>query len=280
MPELPEVEVVREGLVGLVTGKQIRTVQVLDPRSLKRHEGDTESFIAGLTGRHCGKPRRRGKYLWIPLDNQDALLAHLGMSGQFRSDSAGSPLQKHARIVITLDDGNQLRFIDQRLFGSLAICRDGAELPTPIRHIALDPFDPDYRLERTASALQARRTTIKRALLDQSLVSGIGNIYADEALWLARTHYDYPTQLLTTRRARSVLRSAKHVMTQALAAGGTSFDALYVNVSGRSGYFSRQLAVYGRQDEPCLRCATPITREHFMNRSSYLCPHCQAVPQH
>ena len=279
MPELPEVEVVREGLAQFVEGRRIDAVRVLDARALKRHDGGPDDFVGSLVGRRCDEPRRRGKYLWIPLDGRDALIAHLGMSGQFRVDAPGAPLPRHARVVITMDDGTQLRFVDQRLFGSLAYCPGGAGLPEPIRHIALDPFDPHFRVEAVAGRLQAKHTTVKRALLDQTLVSGIGNIYADEALWLAHTNYEHPTSLLSPRRARAVLRRAADVMRRALAAGGTSFDALYVNVHGDSGYFARGLAVYGRDGQPCPRCGTAIVRQRFMNRSSYLCPRCQRLPR-
>ncbi|MDN5962873.1 MAG: DNA-formamidopyrimidine glycosylase, partial [Propionibacterium sp.] len=156
MPELPEVEVVREGLAQFVEGRRIDAVRVLDARALKRHDGGPDDFVGSLVGRRCDEPRRRGKYLWIPLDGRDALIAHLGMSGQFRVDAPGAPLPQHARVVITMDDGTQLRFVDQRLFGSLAYCPGGAGLPEPIRHIALDPFDPHFRVEAVAGRLQAK----------------------------------------------------------------------------------------------------------------------------
>lgn len=284
MPELPEVEVVRAGLARFVGGRRIVTARVLDPRTLRRGPLSAEAFTEALVDRLCGTPRRRGKYLWIPLDGTDALLAHLGMSGQFRIDDhritdRGAQPHRHARVVLGLDDGHQLAFIDQRLFGSLTICPGGAELPQPISHIAPDPFDPDYRLNDVAAHMRARHTTVKRSLLDQSMVSGIGNIYADEALWRARIHGDHPTELMSTRRARAVLRSAGEVMAEALHAGGTSFDSLYVHVNGDSGYFSRALSVYGREGEPCRRCGRSIVRESFMNRSSYFCPRCQRLPR-
>ncbi|MFT8396039.1 bifunctional DNA-formamidopyrimidine glycosylase/DNA-(apurinic or apyrimidinic site) lyase [Propionibacterium sp.] len=275
MPELPEVETIRAGLDTLVTGRSVLAVKVLDARAVRRHPAGPADFASRLVGQRLRAPRRRGKYLWIPTESGDAILAHLGMSGQFRFDTPEAPLHVHARVLLDLDDGFQLRFIDQRLFGGLSISPGGAELPGEIAHIGLDPFDAGFDLPSVAATMRTRRSTVKRSLLDQTLVSGIGNIYADEALWLARTHYDYSTQVLSTRRARSVLRAAQSVMRAALAQGGTSFDALYVHVNGASGYFSRELNVYGRAGKPCPRCGTKIVREAFMNRSSYRCPRCQ-----
>ena len=278
MPELPEVEVVRAGLEPHLTGRRITQVTVLDERAVRRHEAGAADFVQRLTGLELDRPARRGKYLWFPTTSGDAILAHLGMSGQFRVGSPGDPPVRNTRVLLDLDDGTQVRFVDQRLFGGLSFSPGGARLPAEISHIALDPFDEHFDVPAVARAMQARRSTLKRALLDQTLVSGIGNIYADEALWRARCHYDFPTRALSTRRARAVLRAAQQVMTEALAAGGTSFDELYVQVNGNGGYFDRALAVYGRAGQPCPRCGTPIVRERFMNRSSYLCPRCQRLP--
>jgi formamidopyrimidine-DNA glycosylase len=288
VPELPEVETVRRGLAAIVTGARIERVQVLHPRPVRRHLAGPDDFAATLTGRTFTEPARRGKYLWLPFADGDALLAHLGMSGQFRLDSPSAPLAPNTRVLFDLDpgghlgrdagSGTQLRFVDQRMFGGLSLARGGAELPAEVAHIARDPFDPQFDLTGTVRRLRARRTGIKRALLDQQLVSGIGNIYADEALWLARTHYARGTWSLSAAKAREVLLAANAVMTKALAAGGTSFDALYVDVNGSSGYFDRALAVYGQEGRPCPRCGALVRREPFMNRSSYRCPHCQRAP--
>jgi len=279
MPELPEVEVVRAGLEPYLTGRRITRVRVLDERAVRRHAAGAADFTQRLTGLDLTRPARRGKYLWFPTTGGDAIVAHLGMSGQFRVGSPDDPPVRHTRILLDLDDGTQVRFVDQRLFGGLSFSPGGAELPDEIAHIALDPFDERFDVPGVARAMRARRSTLKRALLDQTLVSGIGNIYADEALWRARSHYDLPTPALSTRRARAVLRAAQQVMCEALDCGGTSFDELYVQVNGDSGYFDRALAVYGRAGEPCPRCGTPIVRERFMNRSSYLCPRCQRPPR-
>lgn len=279
MPELPEVETVRRGLADQIAGRRIEQVDVLHPRPVRYHEAGPEAFAAELAGKQFAEPKRRGKYLWLPFEDGDALLVHLGMSGQFRIDVPDAPLLRNTRTLFDLDDGRQLRFVDQRMFGGLQLSPGGAQLPPQIAHIALDPFDAAFDLEAVARRMQAKRSTIKRALLDQRLVSGIGNIYADEALWEARTHYDHPTDQLSTKRARAVLRAAQDVMSRSLAQGGTSFDALYVNVNGESGYFSRSLNAYGQAGRPCARCGTHMVREQFMNRSSTRCPKCQRLPR-
>ena len=275
VPELPEVETVRAGLADIVTGRRIDAVTVLHPRPVRRHPGGPDDFAATLTGRTFAEPRRRGKYLWLPFTDGDALLAHLGMSGQFRLDAPEAPLLPNTRVLFDLDDAGQLRFIDQRMFGGLSLSPGGAELPAELAHIGRDPFDPDFDPAAAARRIRAKRSAIKRVLLDQTVVSGIGNIYADEALWRARLHYDRPADTLTAARARELLGHVHDVMDEALGQGGTSFDSLYVNVNGSSGYFERSLAAYGREGLPCLRCGRPMVREPFMNRSSFRCPWCQ-----
>jgi formamidopyrimidine-DNA glycosylase len=289
VPELPEVEVVRRGLAEHVLDRKITTVQVGHPRSVRRHvEGDLD-FAARLVGRTITGARRRGKYLWLDLDaadeGGDALLTHLGMSGQMLVADHDRPPHKHLRIRFTFaDDGPELWFVDQRTFGGMSVhplvpATGGGLLPAPVAHIARDPMDPAFDLDAAVAGVRRRHTEVKRALLDQTVVSGIGNIYADEALWRAKLHGVRPTDALTRKQAREVLTAASDVMDAALDAGGTSFDALYVNVNGASGYFDRSLAVYGQGDKPCRRCGTPIRREPFMNRSSYSCPRCQPRPR-
>ncbi len=280
MPELPEVEVVRVGLERHVVGSTITHVDVLHPRPVRRDPRGADGFAAALTGRRVEAARRRGKYFWLALENGDALLGHLGMSGQMLVQPTGRPDEKHLRVRFALDAAaRELRFVDQRMFGGLLVSTGGAELPTEIAHIARDPLDPDF--DDAAFVARARRRTsgIKRQLLDQTLISGVGNIYADEALWRAGVHGDRPGDRLTRSQVTEVLGHARAVMASALRAGGTSFDALYVNVNGESGYFDRSLHAYGREGEPCERCGAPIRRIAFMNRSSYFCPVCQPVPR-
>jgi formamidopyrimidine-DNA glycosylase len=291
MPELPEVEIVRRGLERWVTGRRITDVTVGHPRAVRRHLPGADDFESRLRGRTFGVPARRGKYLWLPLhddraDSSEALLAHLGMSGQLLVTRPDAPAEVHLRVRFSFSDirgqdALELRFVDQRTFGGLAIAavdgRDG--VPLPVAHIARDPLDPAFDDDLFAAALRRRRSGLKRALLDQSLISGVGNIYADEALWRARLHYDRPTATMRRAQVVAVLAAARAVMTEALDHGGTSFDALYVNVDGDGGYFERSLDAYGRAGEPCRRCGTPIVREPFMNRSSYRCPRCQPRPR-
>jgi formamidopyrimidine-DNA glycosylase len=280
MPELPEVETVRLGLANALPGRTIASVEVLHPRPVRRHVGGPDDFVTTLVGRTFTTPRRRGKYLWLPFDDGDALMAHLGMSGQFRIDQPGQPLPPQCRVVIGFTDGfGQLRFADQRMFGGLWLSPGGAELPSEVTHIGLDLLDPELKFTALVADIRRRRSGIKRVLLNQAVVSGVGNIYADEALWRARLHYDTAADQLSARAVRGLLEHAREVMVEALAVGGTSFDSLYVNVNGSSGYFSRSLDAYGRQDQPCRRCGRPIVREAFMNRSSYRCPSCQRRPR-
>ncbi|MGW6686159.1 bifunctional DNA-formamidopyrimidine glycosylase/DNA-(apurinic or apyrimidinic site) lyase [Streptomyces sp. NPDC054961] len=282
MPELPEVEVVRRGLERWVAGRTVDAVEVLHPRAVRRHAGGGADFAARLAGETFAVPRRRGKYLWLPLAERDlSVLGHLGMSGQLLVQPEDAPDEKHLRIRMRFRDGagTELRFVDQRTFGGLSLHETVADseegLPEVIAHIARDPLDPLFDETAYHLALRAKRTTVKRALLDQSLISGVGNIYADEALWRARLHYERPTATLTRPRSVELLGHVRDVMNAALAVGGTSFDSLYVNVNGESGYFDRSLDAYGREDEPCRRCGTPMRRRPWMNRSSYFCPRCQ-----
>jgi formamidopyrimidine-DNA glycosylase len=312
VPELPEVEVVRRGLETWVTGRTIESVVVLNPRAIRRHVAGPDDFRARLAGRRVAAARRRGKYLWLPLAGPDSdqadpagpagparpadpadpadpagadqadevLLAHLGMSGQMLVDDAGQTPDRHLRVRFSFADGGpDLCFVDQRTFGHLLVTGSIDGMPTPIAHIAPDPLDDAFDGEQFFRTLRRRHTGIKRALLDQSLISGVGNIYADEALWQARLHWARPTETLTRAQVQAILDGVRAVMASALAAGGTSFDSLYVNVNGESGYFERSLEVYGREDKPCDRCGTPIRRDAFMNRSSYSCPRCQPRPR-
>ncbi|MFL6024995.1 MAG: bifunctional DNA-formamidopyrimidine glycosylase/DNA-(apurinic or apyrimidinic site) lyase [Marmoricola sp.] len=283
MPELPEVEVVRRGLERHVLDLEIRAVEVLHPRPVRRHPGGPADFSAALTGRRFSAARRRGKYLWLPLDEVeggggDALLAHLGMSGQMLVQPAGAPDERNLRVRFSLGE-LELRFVDQRMFGGLSLSPGGAELPEELAHISRDPLDEEFDDAGFVRRVRRSASGIKRILLNQTVISGVGNIYADEALWLARVHGDRRGDRLRVRDVENVLDGARTVMTAALRQGGTSFDALYVNVNGESGYFDRSLEVYGQEGEPCSRCGTPVRRASFMNRSSYFCPRCQPVPR-
>lgn len=306
MPELPEVEVVRAGLEPAVTGAVIAGVEIVDDRSLRRHDEATGSFTDLLVGRTILGAARRGKFLWLPLDSGRALVIHLGMSGQVLLRVPGDADDRHLRIRLTVDRTHTdapgpgelwLSFVDQRVFGSMAVDTAQATLdgfaagysgrgqgdwtrllPSQVTHIARDPIDPAFSDETFLLGLRRRKTGIKRALLDQTLISGIGNIYADEALFAARLHYEQPTASLDAAQGESLLAAIRSILRRALFEGGTSFDAQYVNVNGQSGYFAHSLEVYGRQGDPCSRCGAILVRRSFMNRGSHFCPACQIAP--
>jgi formamidopyrimidine-DNA glycosylase len=292
VPELPEVETVRVGLQRWVAGRTIAGVEVRHPRAVRRHVGGGADLAARLTGLTVESAARRGKYVWLPLaaagsSAGECLIAHLGMSGQFLVRPTDAEDEKHLHVRFSFaDDGPELRFVDQRTFGGVLLDRlvaapDRPEqsLPAEILHIARDPIDPYFDDAVFTTRLRRRDTELKRALLDQSLISGVGNIYADEALWRAKLHGARRTAALTRPLVAALLQEVREVLDEALGAGGTSFDALYVNVNGESGYFDRSLAVYGREGLPCRRCGTAIRRISFMNRSSFFCPRCQRPPR-
>ncbi|MWB97695.1 bifunctional DNA-formamidopyrimidine glycosylase/DNA-(apurinic or apyrimidinic site) lyase [Agromyces seonyuensis] len=307
MPELPEVEVVRAGLAPAVTGARISGVEVVDERSLRRHDRAAGDFEGLLTGRTIEAAVRRGKFLWLPVGDGLALVGHLGMSGQLLLREAGAPADRHLRIRLGIEHPEHgelaVHFVDQRVFGGMAVDRlvptlDGGPggdagllsaarsdqdapwrtgIPTQVAHIARDPVDPRFDPARFRHLVAGKSSGIKRVLLDQGVVSGIGNIYADESLWGARIHPEQPASSLSRRKVDELLHAIELVLRKALAEGGTSFDAQYVNVNGQAGYFAHSLEAYGRQGRECRRCGTPIVREQFMNRGSHRCPRCQRL---
>ncbi|KRE32020.1 5-hydroxymethyluracil DNA glycosylase [Mycobacterium sp. Soil538] len=281
MPELPEVEVVRRGLHQHVAGRTITAVRVHHPRAVRRHEAGPADLTARLLEMTITGTGRRGKYLWLKLSDGSALVVHLGMSGQMLLGPV--PNENHLRIAALLDDGTTLSFVDQRTFGGWMITDtvtlDGAEVPVPVAHIARDPLDPHFDRDGVVRVLRRKHSEIKRQLLDQTVVSGIGNIYADEALWRAKVNGARLASGLSKAKLAELLDAAAAVMTDALGQGGTSFDSLYVNVNGESGYFDRSLDAYGREGEPCRRCGAIMRREKFMNRSSFYCQRCQPRPR-
>ncbi len=287
MPELPEVETVRMGLEKHLTGRTVTGVEVLHPRAARRHVGGEPDLIGRLAGKQVTGVRRRGKYMWVDVaDDTDraALVVHLGMSGQMLIARDGAPDHTHLRIRATLDDDNELRFVDQRTFGGwhlddYAVSDDAADIPVSVAHIAPDPFDLAFDAAAVVTRMRSKHSEIKRVLLDQTVISGVGNIYADEALWRARLHGARIAETISRKKLLELIDAATAVMTEAVEVGGTSFDALYVNVNGQSGYFERSLNAYGREGQPCRRCGAIMRRESFMNRSSYFCPKCQRPPR-
>jgi len=307
MPELPEVETVRAGLAETVTGAKVTRVEILDARSLRRHPANVGDFVETLTGRTIQAAVRRGKFLWLPLNQkknepQLALIGHLGMSGQILLRTPDYEEDPLTRIIVHLkaQDGlkYQMRFVDQRIFGSLAIdvmedTEDGNpggfsgkeilnstwlnKIPNQVAHISRDPLDPAFNEEAVLKLFKKKQSGIKRVLLDQGVLSGIGNIYADESLWLAKIHYDQPTNSISRTKAKELLAHVTQVLAKAVVAGGTSFDEQYKNINGESGYFSISLNAYGLTGLPCKRCGRAIQRDNWMNRGSHFCPKCQKL---
>ncbi|AKE39454.1 bifunctional DNA-formamidopyrimidine glycosylase/DNA-(apurinic or apyrimidinic site) lyase [Corynebacterium camporealensis] len=271
MPELPEVEVVRRGVDKHLRGRTFESVDVRHPRANRGQEAPLDQLLRGRT---IAKVARRGKFMWLEFADEDltdpgrdVLFVHLGMSGQMR---VGEQNSKHVRIVATFDDGTEVSFIDQRTFGYWLLAPW-----LKIAHIAVDPLESGFDLVATARALRRKKTAVKTALLDQTVVSGVGNIYADESLWAAQIKPTKRASTLLQRDAVALLEAAAAVMERALEVGGTSFDELYVNVNGESGYFARSLNAYGQAGQPCPRCGTEIERIVLGGRSTHYCPHCQ-----
>ena len=275
MPELPEVETVRRGLQHLVTGYKITQAEQLHPRALK---SESIAPLESLQGAKITGTNRRGKFMWLTLNRPYVLVAHLGMSGQFLIHQKDRPKATHVRAQFTLSKPlrtQELVFNDQRTFGWLSVEETTNNIPASAQHIAPDPFDPLFDKEKTINNYRKRNIKIKTALLNQEIMSGVGNIYADETLWRAKIHPEISTADLTPKRISTIIDFATEVMSEAIKQGGTSFDDLYINVNGESGFFEQSLAAYGQEDEPCPRCGTPIKRITFGQRSSHFCPRCQ-----
>ena len=275
MPELPEVETVRRGLTEHVVGNKFKEITVLHRRATSPK---SIAALSSLKGARVSEVARRGKFLWFKLDRPEVLVGHLGMSGQFLIQPRNAPDERHLRVKINLGK-HDLRFIDQRTFGWLGVDETRNGLPTYVKDIAADPFDSQFNLDETIERFKKKKTEIKRALLDQGVMSGVGNIYADEALWRSKIHPESRTETMKVLRIKELIENATSVMSEALSVGGTSFDDLYINVNGESGYFERSLAVYGQEGEGCPRCGREIRRIKFANRSSHFCPKCQPTPR-
>ena len=275
MPELPEVENVRRGLAHLLTGFTFRSSQDLHPRLIKPA---SLAPLSTVIGSRIKSINRRGKFLWFELDRDFSLVAHLGMSGQFLVAQKDRPMPGHVRAHFRLSRGLNTRevvFNDRRTFGWLSIESLTNGIPQSALHIAVDPFDKKFDRIGVIMRMKSRKAEIKSVLLNQEIMSGVGNIYADESLWRAKIHPETPACDLSVRKIGSLVDSATTVMGEAIEAGGASFDDLYVNDKGESGYFKMPLAAYGRERQPCQRCSAEIRRIAFGGRSSHFCPKCQ-----
>lgn len=275
MPELPEVETVRRGVDAAFRGGRISAVEVYNPRTVRRHIPGIADFQANLKDLRITGSGRRGKFMWLGLDDGRALICHLGMSGQLHVVTDGREAHKHLRGRMRFTDDRELWFIDQRTFGYWELADMDGAVPKTMGHIAPDVFEAEFDAELSAARLLRRRIEVKKALLDQGWISGVGNIYADEALWRSRLRGRRSGDSLSKRKALELLGHVRNVLTESLAVGGTSFDELYVDARGEAGYFARELAVYGRAGQPCKRCGTPIAREVIGDRSAHYCPKCQ-----
>jgi formamidopyrimidine-DNA glycosylase len=275
MPELPEVETVRRGLAHFLIGYRFTSAAGLHPRVLKPASLQP---LAAVVGAKIKSVNRRGKFLWFELDREQALVAHLGMSGQFLVASKDRPAPGHVRARFDLSKGpkkQELLFSDQRTFGWLSVEELTNGIPQSALHIARDPFDSAFDRSAVIAAMKSRKAAIKSVILNQEIMSGVGNIYADESLWRAKIHPEIPAADLSTRKITSLVAAAIEVMAEAIEVGGTSFDAMYINVNGESGFFETSLAAYGQEGEPCPRCGRQIRRIAFGSRSSHFCPKCQ-----
>jgi formamidopyrimidine-DNA glycosylase len=275
MPELPEVETVRRGLAHFLIGYRFTSAAGLHPRVLKPASLQP---LAAVVGAKIKSVNRRGKFLWFELDREQALVAHLGMSGQFLVASKDRPAPGHVRARFDLSKGlkkQELLFSDQRTFGWLSVEELTDGIPQSALHIARDPFDSAFDRSAVIVAMKSRKAAIKSVILNQEIMSGVGNIYADESLWRAKIHPEISAADLSTRKITSLVDAAIEVMAEAIEVGGTSFDAMYINVNGESGFFETSLSAYGQEGEPCPRCGRQIRRIAFGNRSSHFCPKCQ-----
>jgi formamidopyrimidine-DNA glycosylase len=275
VPELPEVETVRRGLAHFASGFTIASAQDLHPRLLK---AASVAPLASVVGGRIKEVNRRGKFLWFTLDRDVALVAHLGMTGQFLFPRKDRPEPGHVRARFELKRGLKRQvvvFNDPRTFGWLSVEELSEGVPTSALHIALDPFDPAFDRDAVIAAMQSRKAAIKSVILNQEIMSGVGNIYADESLWRAKIHPETPANELSVNKIGALVDAATQVMAEAVEVGGTSFDAMYINVNGESGFFETSLAAYGQEGEPCPRCGRQIRRIAFGNRSSHFCPKCQ-----
>jgi formamidopyrimidine-DNA glycosylase len=279
--ELPEVEVMRRDLEKDVVGRRIKTAEVKSSRNamrvIRRH-GKRKDFTARLDGHKLTKVERRGKYILLHLDSGDVVVTHFGMSGQFQRGNGRMALEPHTHVVITFQQGGDLRFVDPRTFGEMFVT-DADELgkAKELQHIAIDPLDQVFTWPTFQYLLAQRAAKMKQLLMDQKFISGLGNIYSDEVLFAAGLRYDRMSDTLSSQEVRRLYRAIQETLQDAIKLRGTTLDdEAYVDLFGKPGEFQGELKVYGRDGLPCRRCRTPIQTVKVSQRSSYFCPQCQS----
>jgi formamidopyrimidine-DNA glycosylase len=279
--ELPEVEVMRRDLEKDVVGRKIAAAEVRPSKNamriIRRH-GRRKEFADKLIGRKILKSDRRGKYVLLSLDNGDVLVVHFAMSGQFVRANKRVSLPPHTHVVITFQQGGDLRFVDPRTFGEMFVTAgDDLGKVKELQHIAIDPLDHVFTWQSFGGQMAQRESKLKQLLMDQKFISGLGNIYSDEVLFAAGLRHDRLSDTLSSQEVRRLYRSLQEVLQEAIRYRGTTLeDEAYLDLFGKPGEFQNELKVYGRQGLPCRRCRTPIETVKVSGRSAYFCPQCQS----
>lgn len=274
MPELPEVENVRKGLEKLVKNKKIKNVQVLWPKIIEQPE--VPIFEATLIGETIESIGRRGKFLIFHLSHYE-MISHLRMEGKYQYFEKEEPIDKHTHVIFSFEDGSQLRYHDVRKFGRMTIVEKGASNTYKgILKLGPEPLPDLFLLKDFTVGLQKSHKAIKPLLLDQKLVTGLGNIYVDEALWEAKIHPEQPADSLRPKEIKLLRQAIIDVLSRAVEAGGTTIRS-YLNALGESGSFQVALHVYGQTGEACIRCQTPIVKTKVAQRGTHYCPTCQKL---
>jgi formamidopyrimidine-DNA glycosylase len=279
--ELPEVEVMRRDLEKDVVGRRVKTAEVKTSRNamrvIRRH-GKRKEFTSRLEGRKLSKVERRGKYLLVHLDSGDVLVTHFGMSGQFQRGNGRVAIEPHTHVILTFQQGGDLRFIDPRTFGEMFVTSaDEIGKVKELQHIAIDPLDQVFTWPTFQYLLAERGAKMKQLLMDQKFISGLGNIYSDEVLFAAGLRYDRVSDTLSSQEVRRLYRAIQETIQEAIKLRGTTLDdEAYVDLFGKPGEYQGELKVYGREGEPCRRCRSPIQTVKVSQRTSYFCPQCQS----
>lgn len=275
MPELPEVETVKETLKQLILGKTIEGIAIHWPKLIKHPEDTTlfQDLLIGQTFRDIG---RRGKFLCFYLDDV-VLVSHLRMEGKytFVPSDQDEPIDKHTHVVFSFTDGSQLRYKDVRKFGTMHVFKKGEELTVPpLVNLGPEPLENGFDRRVLKARLKDTERAIKQALLDQTVVVGLGNIYVDEALFRARIHPETPANKISPKKLELLVQAIKETLGEAVEMGGSTVRT-YLNGQGRMGFFQQKLTVYGRQGEPCTVCGKPIMKIKLGGRGTHFCATCQ-----